>query len=49
MTLCTKWDWSMRKVLTSFVAMNEKYLLRMFLESDGDHRGDSNGLGWAFS
>ena len=49
MTICTKWDWVMGKVLTSFVAMNVKYLLRMFLESDGDHRGGSNDLGWAYS
>lgn len=42
-----KWDWVMRKVLTSFVTMSGKYLLCMFLESDGDHRGGSGDLGWA--
>lgn len=44
-----KWLGVMRKVLTSFMAMNGKYLLCMFLQSDGDHRGDSNDVGWAYS
>lgn len=43
-----KWLWVMRKVLTSFMAMNGGYLLCVFLESDGDHRGDSNDLSWAY-